>query len=324
MTLSRHESVRYRQRARRHSLVVLSALAAAFVLSACSVTNVPAQNGPVRVVATTTQLADFCSQIVGDAGDVTSLIRPNQTAHNFDPTARDLVDVGEANALVMNGLGLEPWLDGVAEASGFGGTLVTASEAVPLLGDDPHVWTSPANARLIVATIAQGLAQARPDFADVFAANAAAYEAQLELLDAWALDAMSTVPENSRILVTNHDALAYFVDEFDVTFLGSILPSLDDNSEPSAADVDALVAAIRGSGARAVFSENTVSPKLATTIAREAGVRVYSGDDALYADSLGSPGTGGASYIAATVHNVTVLVTAWGGQVPPLPEGLNP
>ena len=79
---------------------------------------------------------------------------------------------------------------------------------------------------------------------------------------------------------------------------------------------------IRASGATAVFSENTVSAKLATTIAREAGVAVYSGDQALYADSLGGPGSAGATYIGATIHNVTVLVTAWGGTVPPLPEGL--
>lgn len=308
---------------RARSAVTALALVSALALNGCSVTNVPADTGSVHVVATTTQLADFCVQIVGATGDVTSLIRPNQTAHNFDPTARDLVDVGEANALVINGLGLEPWLEGVEEASGFGGRLITASEDVPLLADDPHVWTSPANARVMVTTIAEGLAQARPDLANVFEVNAAAYEAQLALLDEWAREAMTTVPEDRRILVTNHDALAYFVDEFGITFLGSILPSLDDNAEPSAADVDALVVAIRQSGATAIFSENTVSPKLATTIAQEAGVRVYSGAEALYADSLGSAGTAGASYIAATIHNVTVLVTAWGGHVPSLPEGLS-
>lgn len=291
-------------------------------LGGCSMTNTPSTSGPAHVVATTTQLADFSAQIVGEAGQVTSLIRPNQTAHNFDPTARDLVDVGEANALVVNGLGLEPWLEGVEEASGFGGTLVTASADVPLLGDDPHVWTSPANARLMVANITEGLIAARPDLADIFEANARGYEAQLEELDAWAREAIDSVPKDRRILVTNHDALAYFVDEFGITFLGSILPGLDDNAEPSAADVDALVADLKSSGATAIFSENTVSPKLATAIAAEAGVRVYSGPDALYADSLGSAGTAGNSYVAATVHNVTVLVTAWGGKIPPLPEGL--
>jgi len=300
----------------------VSLMAASFALTGCSTVNTPAQTGPVRVVATTTQLADFSQVVAGEDGIVTSLIGPNQSAHNFDPSARDLVAAGEANALVSNGLGLEPWLASVVDASGFGGTDIAASAGVTLLDDDPHVWTSPRNARVMVANIVEGLTRARPDLRETFASNASAYDAQLALLDAWAVEAFATVPVAQRILVTNHDALAYFVRDYDITFLGSILPSLDDNAEPSAADVDALVIKIRASGAVAVFSENTVSAKLAATIAREAGVVVYSGDQSLYADSLGAPGSAGATYLGATIHNVTVLVTAWGGTVPSLPEGL--
>jgi zinc/manganese transport system substrate-binding protein/manganese/iron transport system substrate-binding protein len=116
--------------------------------------------------------------------------------------------------------------------------------------------------------------------------------------------------------------LGYFVDAYGITFVGSIMPSLDDNSEPSALEIDALIERIKELGAISVFSESTLSDKLATTIASEAGVAVYSGDEALYADSLGAAGTAGATYLGATIHNVTVLVTAWGGTVPPLPEGL--
>ena len=297
-------------------------MAASFALTGCSIVNTPAPSGPVRVVATTTQLADFSQTVTGEDGIVTALIRPNQSAHNFDPSARDLVAAGEANALVSNGLGLEPWLASVVDASGFGGTAIAASAGVTLLGDDPHVWTSPRNARVMVNNIVVGLMRARPDLSETFARNGSAYDAQLALLDAWAVEAFASVPVAQRILVTNHDALAYFVRDYDITFLGSILPSLDDNAEPSAADVDALVSKIRASGAVAVFSENTVSAKLAATIAREAGVVVYSGEQALYADSLGAPASAGATYLGATIHNVTVLVTAWGGTVPPLPEGL--
>jgi zinc/manganese transport system substrate-binding protein/manganese/iron transport system substrate-binding protein len=174
----------------------------------------------------------------------------------------------------------------------------------------------------MVANIVDGLSRARPDLSETFVTHGSAYDARLTLLDAWATEAFDTVPVTRRILVTNHDALAYFVNDYGITFLGSILPSLDDNAEPSAADVDALVKKIRASGAVAVFSENTVSAKLAATIAREAGVVVYSGDQSLYADSLGAPGSAGATYLGATIHDVTVLVTAWGGTVPSLPEGL--
>jgi zinc/manganese transport system substrate-binding protein/manganese/iron transport system substrate-binding protein len=113
------------------------------------------------------------------------------------------------------------------------------------------------------------------------------------------------------------------VREFGITFVGSIIPSFDDNAEPSAAEIDKLVAQIKSSGAKAVFSESTISPKLAQTIAAEAGVKVYSGEDALYADTLGPVGSSGATYIDATVHNVRVLVTAWGGTNIPLPKELD-
>ena len=304
------------------AIAVVAALGVA--LAGCATANGPAQTGPVRIVATTTQIADFSRSVVGEDGIITALIRPNESAHSFDPSARDLVALGEANALISNGLGLEPWLTGVEDASGFGGTLIAASTDVTVRGDDPHVWTSPRNAYIMVANIVAGLQRARPDRSDVFAENGAAYEARLVQLDAWATEAFASVPAGKRILVTNHDALAYFVSAYGIIFLGSILPGLDDNSEPSAADVDSLVQKILESGAVAVFSENTVSAKLAATIAREAGVAVYSGDQALYADSLGGVGTAGATYIGATIHNVTVLVTAWGGTVPPVPEGLAP
>ena len=113
------------------------------------------------------------------------------------------------------------------------------------------------------------------------------------------------MPVEQRLLVTNHDAFTYFVDAYDVTFIGSIIPSFDDNAEPSAAEIDDLVEKIGETGVRAVFSEASISPKAAETIAAEAGVTVYSGDDALYGDSLGQPGSEGETYLGSQVHNAT-------------------
>ncbi|MDO8896580.1 MAG: zinc ABC transporter substrate-binding protein, partial [Bacteroidales bacterium] len=96
-----------------------------------------------------------------------------------------------------------------------------------------------------------------------------------------------------------------------------------DNAEVSAADIDSLVSAIRSSGATAVFSETTLSPAAAETIAAEAGVDVFSGSDGLYGDSLGPVGSTGETYIGSMIHNVTVLVQAWGGSVTPVPAELS-
>ncbi len=346
----------------------------------------------LTVVASTTHTAEFTQRVAGDLADVTALIQANQSTHSFDPTASDLAALAGADVLVINGAGLEEWLDDAVEASGFAGTTVDASTRVGLIefagdhdhghgqddhgddhghddhdhdhghdhghddhghdhghddhahegddhahdeddhghddhghshdGDDPHIWTSAANAAAMVEAIAEGLAAADADNAEVYEANAAAYIAQLEQLDAWIIESISAVDPSDRLLVTNHEAFGYFVDAYDVTYVGAIIPSFDDNAEVSAADIDRLVASIRESGATTVFSETTLSPAAAETIASEAGIQVLSGDEGLYGDSLGPAGSPGETYIGSMIHNVTVLVTAWGAEPAPVPAAL--
>jgi ABC-type Zn uptake system ZnuABC Zn-binding protein ZnuA len=302
--------------------VVVAVVGTVAVLSGCS-SPAPAPTG-LQVVATTTQVTDFTTQIVGDAGTVHGIVTANQTAHSFDPSAKVLLEMAHADALVINGVGIEPWLQDAIDASGFHGTVIDASAQVTVVDRDPHIWTSVANAKKMVATIANGLTKVDPTQAATFDANAAACELKLGALQSWATADINQVPVATRLLVTNHDALAYFVQEFGITFVGSIIPSFDDNAEPSAAEIDQLVAKIKASGARAVFSESTISPKLAQTIAAEAGVTVYSGKDALFADTLGPSGSDGQTYITATIHNIRVLVSAWGGTNLPLPQELRP
>ena len=145
----------------------------------------------------------------------------------------------------------------------------------------------------MVENIARGLETVPGVDAAALTANEQAYLEELDALDTWIEENVEAVPVDRRLLVTNHDAFTYFVDAYDLTFVGSVIPSFDDNAEPSAAEIDDLVAKIRATGVQAVFSEASISPKAAETIAREAGVTVYSGDDALYGDSLGAEGSPG-------------------------------
>ena len=296
----------------------------AFGLTACSV---PADTGQgLTVVATTTQVTEFTTTIVGTAGSVTGLIQPNQSAHSFDPSAKQLLMLSQADAVVINGADLEPWLKDALSAANFAGTVIDASTGIPLIESDPHVWTAPINAQQMVTNIQtglDGLSGITPAQKKTFATNADAYNQQLTALDEWIVANLAQVPADQRLLVTNHDAFTYFVDAYGINFLGSIIPSFDDNAEPSAAEIDALIALIKQSGAKAVFSEASISPKLAKTIASEAGVKVYSGDNALYSDSLGVTGSDGETYIKATIHNVTMLMNAWGYPVLPLPAELS-
>ncbi|MDH6423504.1 metal ABC transporter substrate-binding protein [Aurantimicrobium minutum] len=303
------------------ALLVL--LLGALGLTACSTPADPSQG--LTVVATTTQVTEFTSTVVGTAGTVTGLIQPNQSAHSFDPSAKQLLLLSQADAVVINGADLEPWLQDALSAANFSGEVITASTGIPLIESDPHVWTSPKNAQQMVDNIKTGL-DGLPGITEeqkqTFETNADAYDTQLYALNTWITTNIDQVPAAQRLLVTNHDAFTYFVDAFGINFLGSIIPSFDDNAEPSAAELDSLIALIKNSGATAIFSEASISPKLAKTIASEAGVKVYSGDNALYSDSLGVSGSEGETYIKATIHNVTMLMNAWGYPVQPLPAEL--
>ncbi|WP_308287625.1 metal ABC transporter substrate-binding protein [Cryobacterium sp. 1639] len=337
----------------KRALPVL-AVAATLVLAGCSATGSAASTdaeGDLQIVATTTQIADLTRNIVGDTAgvEVTQLIQPNQSAHSYDPSVADLTALGAADVLVINGVGLEEWLDDAIEASGFDGVTIDSDEGITILdgeaghedeaahedeaghedeaahddeaaeehdhdheGGNPHIWTDVSNAEAMVATIADGLAAASSTHAANFEANEADYSAQLTDLDAWIHENVDAVPADQRLLVSNHDAFGYFTAAYGITYVGSVIPSFDDNAEPSAAEIDALVAAVKETGVKAVFSEASINPKAADTIAAEAGVAVYSGDDALYGDSLGPADSDGSTYIATQLHNVSLILESWG------------
>lgn len=300
-------------------MTLITVFAAAIFVTGCSSL---APSSTLSVVTTTTQVTDFTKNVVGATGTVTGLLQPNQSAHDFDPSAAQLVAISKAKAVVISGAGLEPWVESALKAANFTGVIIDASAGIAVVDGDPHVWTDPVNAKKMVANIASGLAGVSPQNATTLNANAQAYEAKLTALNSWAIASVDQVPAGKRLLVTNHDAFTYFVDALSINFVGSIIPGFDDNAEPSAARLDELIADIKASGATAIFSEASISPKLAQTIATEAKVKVYSGEDALYSDSLGVAGSAGETYIRATVHNVTVLLNSWGYQPLPLPKEL--
>ncbi|MBG6212638.1 MAG: metal ABC transporter substrate-binding protein [Cryobacterium sp.] len=331
---------------RRRYFVVPALLAStALALSGCSAgTNADSAAADLKVVATTTQVADFTRNVIRGARgvDLTQLIQPNQSAHSYDPSAADLTALGAADVLVINGVGLEEWLDDAIAASGFDGVTIDADKGITISkvgagedhsadeqadthahdGGDPHIWTDVHNAETIVRTITGGLTAADSDNAPTFTSNAVAYTARLSALDEWIRTNVATVPESDRLLVSNHDALGYFTAAYHIDYVGSVIPSFDDNAEPSAAEIDTLVAAVKATGVTAIFSEASLSPKTAETIATEAGVTVYSGDDALYVDSLGPDGSAGDTYIKAQLHNATLMLQSWGVTPSALPADL--
>jgi zinc/manganese transport system substrate-binding protein/manganese/iron transport system substrate-binding protein len=157
----------------------------------------------------------------------------------------------------------------------------------------------------MVENVRDALSLGRPDLASGFAERAAAYVARLQAADIEIRRLMAEIPEARRGIVTNHDALGYFMAEYGLHFVGSVFPSLDVSSEPDPAQLATLAETIRSAGVTAIFSESAVNPRLAKAIADESGARVV--DTPLYTDSLGPPGSAGGTLDGMLLHDAQVI-----------------
>ncbi|MEV4343650.1 metal ABC transporter substrate-binding protein [Actinoplanes sp. NPDC049596] len=315
------------------ALGILAVSAALITLAGCGSDDGAAaapEGAALSVVATTPEVADFVRNIGGDDVAVTQIIKPNVDPHEYEPTPADIKAIGEAKVVVKNGVGLEAWLDQTISSAGFKGTVVDSSQGVTLReggheegeeehaegegeDHDPHIWHDPRNAKIMVTNIEKALAAADPDDAGAYAKNLADYTAKLDKLDADNEAAFAKLPAADRKLVTNHDAFGYYVDRYHLQFVGSVIPSLDTSAELSAQQLTDLVAKIKATGTKAIFTESSLPPKSAEAIAKQAGVKVIGGADALYGDSLGEPGTPTGTYLGAEEHNTKVIVDALAG-----------
>ena len=177
---------------------------------------------------------------------------------------------------------------------------------------DPHVWMEPHNVMYWTMLIRDTLIKLDPANEDVYTANAASY---LGELDALAHDVVmpmvESVPEENRILITNHDAFGYFATRYEFEVVGTIIPSLSTLADPSAADVAEIIDLIEAEGVPAIFAETTVSDDLAQQIAEETGAQVYT----LYSGSLSEADGPASTYVDYIRYNVTTIVEALGGGI---------
>jgi ABC-type Zn uptake system ZnuABC Zn-binding protein ZnuA len=176
-------------------------------------------------------------------------------------------------------------------------------------GRDPHWWGDPRNVAAAATTTANAIARAAPALRRGVEARARRYRAALHRLDATLARCFASVPGARRRLVTAHDAFATFARRYGIHVVGAVIPSATTRGQPSAGEIAALSGLIRREGVRVIYPENSVNPKLAAALAAQTGARV---GPALYADTLGTPGSDGATYIAAMRHNATALLRGFG------------
>jgi ABC-type Zn uptake system ZnuABC Zn-binding protein ZnuA len=228
--------------------------------------------------------------------------------HTFDPTPSTVVKVGAAKVIVMNGLGLDDWLDKVVtNAGGVQPVKLGSLSDVDLIqgegGPNPHLWMNVAYAEEYVDEIRAALSAADPGHAADYTRNASGYAQRLTDLDAWVRQQMDAVPAANRRVVTFHDAFPYFARAYGLEVVGVAVDA--PGQDPSAAQIAALIGAIRVTGVKAIFAEGQFSPKLVEQLAAETGTKVVSD---LFDDSLGNPPV--TSYEAVIRWDVSHIVDA--------------
>jgi ABC-type Zn uptake system ZnuABC Zn-binding protein ZnuA len=298
-------------------LLAIAAVLITAVAGGCGEDDAGSGGAALEVVATTTQAADFARNVGGDRVSVTGLLDPNADPHDYELRPRDVEAIAEADLVVRSGGEVDEWLEEAIEASGSEAPQLDLSTHVRLRGEDPHWWQDPGNAMRAVAAIRDAMAKADPGGAAAYRDGARAYNARVRQLDAAVEKCIETIPTRARKLVTTHDALGYYADRYGLEIIGTVIPSLSTEAQPSAGDTAALIDTIRDAGVKAIFAESSVSPKVEEAIAREAGARV---GDELWADSLGPAGSSGETYLHSIVANTRAIVDGLGGRSCSLPS----
>ena len=266
--------------------------------------------GRLVVTATTTQVADLARNVGGDRVQVTGLLAPNADPHEYEPRPDDVKALARSGLVLRSGGDLDEWLDGAIDSAGGDAPVLTLIDSVHRVGKDPHWWQDPRNAELAVAAIRDALTKADPEGRARYAANASAYMARLRALDRAVAGCMSEVPAAQRKLVTTHDALGYYARRYGIEVIGTVIPSLSTQGQPSAGEIAKLIDTIRSARVKAIFAESSVNAKVEKAIARETGAKV---GKPLWADTLGPKGSGGATYLQSIAANTNALVAGFTG-----------
>ena len=274
-------------------------------------------SGPTTVVAdptivvTTNILGDVLEAIVAGSGaDIEVLMPLGADPHEFSASTRQAESMVDAELLVVNGADFEEGMEEIIDRAADAGTTTFAFadhvDLLPFTGpdaeeeaaeghtDDPHIWTDPTRIAAALPALGDALGEIEGIDAAAVDRNITDYAAELADLDQEIETAVAGIPEDRRVLVTNHEVFGYFADRYDFEVVGTVIPSGTTLAEPSTGGLDDLATLIEEQGVPAIFGETTQSTRLADALADSVGdVEVVE----LFTESLGEPGSGAETYV---------------------------
>ncbi len=287
---------------------------------------------PIDAVVTVGMIGDVVKNVSGECVEVTTIMGAGVDPHLYQASAGDVRTFSNADIIFYSGYALEGQLGDVlgrfAERKPTVAVSPSSIEPTELIsvegvyGIDPHLWMDVKLWAKIVPTIATSLSELNPDCAEAFKANAEAYVVQLEALHCWITKAISTIPEEQRLMVTAHDAFSYYGRAYGLEVAG--IQGVSTESEAGIADIRAMAKLIAERNVPAVFIESTINPRTIQAVvdaAKKAGHEVKLGKE-LYSDAMGEEGTYGGTYIGMLYTNTRHITEALGGSLPPLHDDL--
>lgn len=265
--------------------LIISVLTILLVLAACGNSG-SSSSKKLQVVTTFYPMYDFTKNITGNNADIHMLIEAGTEPHDYEPSAKDIAKIEEADFFVYNSNDMETWVPKVLKnIDRKKTTVIEASKGIKLLegveeeeehGDDhghahdPHVWLSPALAQKEVATIEAGLKKADKKRTSTYEKNAKTYTAKLEKLDNDFKDGLKGA--KNRDFVTQHAAFQYLAKEYDLHQIA--IAGLSPDQEPSPKRLAELQKFVKKHDTKIIYFEEVASPKIAQTLADETGAKM--------------------------------------------------
>ena len=302
----------------------------------CNGTTSPSNSGstavyqgkyPIRAVATVGMVADIVRNVGQQHVEVTQIMGPGVDPHLYKTTRDDVQLIMEADTVFYSGLMLEGKM---------ADTLVRIARRKPVFAVtelidesrllepegfeghyDPHVWMDVAAWSTCVDVVAQALAEFDPPHAEEYRANAKSYQEELSKLHEYGKQSIGSIPQESRVLITSHDAFNYFGQAYGLEVQG--VQGLSTESEAGLQRVNELIDLIVKRQVRAVFVESSVPRKSIDALvegARSKGYQITIGGE-LYSDAMGEEGSYEGTYIGMLDHNITLVTRSLGGDAPP-------
>jgi manganese/zinc/iron transport system substrate-binding protein len=295
----------------------------ALLLAACTRPAPQPDAHSLRVVATTSIIADTARAIAGPRAAVTALMGEGVDPHTYKPSPGDVRLLADADLVLFNGLHLEGRMADSLERLAARQPVVAVTDrldpALLLTPDDaakahdPHVWFDASLWSAVAGRIRDALIAADPEGTAHYTARAADFTAALAALHDHTAAAIATIPDSSRVLVTAHDAFAYFARAYSIEVLA--IQGISTDSEASLRDINALVDTLVARRIPAVFIESSVPRKTIDALVEGAAARghpVTVGGE-LYSDALGPASTPEGTYLGMALHNLRVITAALGG-----------